>query len=334
MSKLLLRQTLRLPTVLSAKQVTTGQQTAGQQLIRLFSKTAAVNRIENVLIIGSGLMGSGIAQSCATTERFNSITLQDVNNEQLAKAKDRITKSLNNLKEKKKVNINSIDEVVNRITLSTERKPVVDQNLLVIEAIPELLEPKQRIFKELCSQFKDNKSVIFVTNTSSLPCYEIGKYVDCKERFGGLHFFNPVPMMKLVEVIRVLDATNDHTFEALIQFVKDMDKVGVTCKDTPGFIVNRLLVPYMQEAVALLERGDATARDIDIAMKLGAGYPMGPFELMDYVGLDTNKFIVDAWAARGDPNLKIYKSKLIESMVAKGHLGKKTGKGFYDYTKK
>ncbi|CAG2180968.1 unnamed protein product, partial [Oppiella nova] len=178
-----------------------------------------------------------------------------------------------------KANIGDVNEVVSRITLSTERKPQSEDNLLIIEAIPELLEPKQRIFKELCESFKDNKSVIFVTNTSSLPCYEIGKYVDCKDRFGGLHFFNPVPLMKLVEIVKV-QGTNEQTFELLQQFVKDADKVGVACKDTPGFIVNRLLVPYMQEAVRLLERGDATARDIDTAMKLGAGYPMGPFELM------------------------------------------------------
>lgn len=144
------------------------------------------------------------------------------------------------------------------------------------------------LFEPLCllnyfprsDQFKDNSSVIFVTNTSSLPCYEIGKFVEAKNRFGGLHFFNPVPMMKLVEIVRTLNGTDDATFDDLVQFVKDIDKVGVACKDTPGFIVNRLLVPYMQEAVKMLERGDATARDIDTAMKLGAGYPMGPFELM------------------------------------------------------
>lgn len=125
-----------------------------------------------------------------------------------------------------------------------------------------------------------------MTNTSSLPCYEIGKFVEAKNRFGGLHFFNPVPMMKLVEIVRTLNGTDDATFEDLVQFVKDIDKVGVACKDTPGFIVNRLLVPYMQEAVKMLERGDATARDIDTAMKLGAGYPMGPFELMGKLEID------------------------------------------------
>lgn len=129
-----------------------------------------------------------------------------------------------------------------------------------------------------------------------MPCYEIGVHVTCKDRFGGLHFFNPVPLMKLVEIVRTENGTNDKTFEDLRQFVKDIDKVGVACKDTPGFIVNRLLVPYMQEAVRMLERGDATARDIDTAMKLGAGYPMGPFELMGkinsihYSNLNFNHF--------------------------------------------
>lgn len=328
MSKLLIRNSLQFRSFFASKL----KSETNFQINRTFSKTLQMNRIENVLIIGSGLMGSGIAQSCATTAKFNSITLQDVSEEQLSKAKTRITQSLTNLKEKKRVNIDNVEEVVERITLSTQRKPVSEDNLLIVEAIPELLEPKQRIFKELREQFGSNNSVIYVTNTSSLPCYEIGKYIDCKERFGGLHFFNPVPLMKLVEIIRVLDGTNDKTYELLVQFVKDIDKVGVSCKDTPGFIVNRLLVPYMQEAVRMLERGDATARDIDTAMKLGAGYPMGPFELMDYVGLDTNKFIVDAWVARGDPNLNIYRSKLIDMMVAKGNLGKKSGKGFYDYS--
>ncbi|KAI7691488.1 hypothetical protein SSS_09230 [Sarcoptes scabiei] len=209
-----------------------------------------------------------------------------------------------------------------------------DKNLLIIEAIPELLEQKQNLFKSLCTQYKGNDSVIYVTNTSSLPCHEIGVNVDCKDRFGGLHFFNPVPLMKLVEIVRTDNGTSEKTFKELEQFVKDIEKVGVACKDTPGFIVNRLLIPYMQEAIGMLERGDASAKDIDTAMKLGAGYPMGPFELLDYVGLDTNKFIVDAWIKRNDKSLNIYKSKTIDEMVSKGNLGKKTGKGFYDYSKK
>ncbi|OTF71739.1 hydroxyacyl-coenzyme A dehydrogenase, mitochondrial-like protein, partial [Euroglyphus maynei] len=184
-------------------------------------------------------------------------------------------------------------------------------------------------------QFKSNDTVIYATNTSSLPCYEIGKYITCKDRFAGLHFFNPVPLMKLVEIARTDNGgTSDVTYEKLRQFVNDIDKVSVTCKDTPGFIVNRLFFPYKQECIKMVERGDATIEDIDTAMKLGTGYPMGPFELWDLTGLDTTKFIIDAWEKRGDPNLTIHKSPIIEEMVAKGHLGRKTGKGFYDYSVK
>jgi len=193
------------------------------------------------------------------------------------------------------------------------------------------MDAKLKLFKDL-DKTLTKADAIFASNTSSLSVTKMGEALSRPQRIAGLHFFNPVPLMKLVEVVRLREGTNDATYNALTQFVTDIEKVFVTCKDTPGFIVNRLLVPYMQEAVQMLERGDASARDIDTAMKLGAGYPMGPFELADYVGLDTNKFIVDAWQARGDPNLKIQRSKLMEALVEKGHLGRKTGKGFYDYS--
>ncbi|KAF7496310.1 Putative 3-hydroxyacyl-CoA dehydrogenase [Sarcoptes scabiei] len=314
-------------------------------LKRSISTSIRLNRIENVLIIGSGLMGSGIAQSCASSGRFDSITLQDVSQTKLDDAKKesiKVTQTYENFKIFK-INVKYLlfvavqcdpNEAVNQISFVTEMKAKNDKNLLIIEAIPELLEQKQNLFKSLCTQYKGNDSVIYVTNTSSLPCHEIGVNVDCKDRFGGLHFFNPVPLMKLVEIVRTDNGTSEKTFKELEQFVKDIEKVGVACKDTPGFIVNRLLIPYMQEAIGMLERGDASAKDIDTAMKLGAGYPMGPFELLDYVGLDTNKFIVDAWIKRNDKSLNIYKSKTIDEMVSKGNLGKKTGKGFYDYSKK
>jgi len=276
-------------------------------------------------------MGSGIAQSCATTGKFNSITLQDTSQEQLDKAKLKIATNLAHLVGKKRIKIENAEEVASRIQTTTQIREITDKNLLVIEAVPEILEVKQNLFKYLTALFKGDDEVILATNTSSLSVNDIGKYVEDKPRFAGLHFFSPVPLMKLVEIVRQVETSQD-TFDSLQQFVTDIDKVGVSCKDTPGFIVNRLLIPYSMEAMAMLERGDASARDIDTAMKLGAGYPMGPFELADFVGLDVLQFIAEAWGGRGDPSLKMPESKLLKELVAKGHLGKKTGKGFYDWS--
>jgi 3-hydroxyacyl-CoA dehydrogenase len=161
---------------------------------------------------------------------------------------------------------------------------------LVIEAIVENVNAKHNLFSKLDKIAPSH--ALFASNTSSLSIEEIFKVVSRKDKVGGLHFFNPVPMMKLLEVIRT-PQTSDETFKSLIEFGKSIGKTTVDCKDTPGFIVNRLLIPYMLEAVHMYERGDASTQDIDTAMKLGAGYPMGPFELADYVGLDTLKFILD-----------------------------------------
>ncbi|KAF9505931.1 hypothetical protein BS47DRAFT_482153 [Hydnum rufescens UP504] len=179
-------------------------------------------------------------------------------------------------------------------------------------------------------------------NTSALSVAEIASTcsLERKQRFGGLHFFNPVPQMKLVEVVRTAD-TLQETYEALIDFSRRLNKRPVTCKDTPGFIVNRLLIPYLREAMAMFERGDASAEDIDTAMKLGAGYPMGPLELTDFVGLDTSKFIADGWRERIETSeeelhipLHILKpSPLMEKLVSEGKLGRKTGEGIFRYTK-
>lgn len=153
-----------------------------------------------------------------------------------------------------------------------------------------------------------------------------------KDRFGGLHFFNPVPVMKLLEVVRTAK-TSDETYNKLMDFGKSIDKTCITCKDTPGFVVNRLLVPYLAEAVRMLERGDASARDIDIAMKLGAGYPMGPFELADYVGLDTTHFILQGWKERFPDTTLFEPCKLMGKLVDEGKCGIKSGEGFYSYKK-
>ena len=288
--------------------------------------------IENVVIIGSGLMGSGIAQVSAASGKFKSIVLQDVNQEQLNKAKDAIHTSLTRV-QKKDPSINP-DSIVNSITFSTTAQDKgVGEGLLVLEAVPEKLELKQDIFKSLYAKYGSNEKVILATNTSSLPCRDIGIHIPDKSRFAGLHFFNPVAVMKLVEIIRVDDGTNQGTYDALVQYVKDIKKVGITCKDTPGFIVNRLLIPYLYSAIEMIERGDATIEDVDIGMKLGAGYPMGPFELLDYTGLDTALFIADKFVNK-DGSRIVNVSPKIKKLVEEGKLGRKSGQGFYSYEKK
>lgn len=168
------------------------------------------------------------------------------------------------------------------------------------------------------------------TNTSAIPCREICKTVKNTNKFAGLHFSNPAAIMKLVEIIRVDNGTDDDTYSALVQFVEDIGKVGVTSKDTPGFIINRLLIPYVFSAIEILERGHATAKDIDTAAKLGAGYPMGPFEQADLAGLDTLKLASDTFLDT-DGNRICKRSELLNKLVREGKLGKKTGEGFHKY---
>lgn len=276
-------------------------------------------------------MGSGIAQVSAASGKFKSVVVYDIKQEQLNKAKDTIHASLTRV-QKKDPSVNP-DQVVSRITFSTEVKEAgIGNGLLVLEAVPELLDLKQNIFKNLYQTYGSNDKVILATNTSSLPCRDIGVHISKKDRFAGLHFFNPVAMMKLVEIIRVDDGTNDDTYNALVQYVKDIKKVGITCKDTPGFIVNRLLIPYMYSAVEMVERGDASPEDVDTGMKLGAGYPMGPFELLDYTGLDTAVFIADKFVEKDGTRI-VKNSPTIQNLVKEGKLGRKSGHGFYNYKK-
>jgi len=223
-----------------------------------------------------------------------------------------------------------LNDVKGRIQTSLNVNDAVKSTDIVIEAIIENLEVKQGLFKQI-DKFAP-KHTIFTSNTSSLPITDIARDVQRQDKFGGLHFFNPVPVMKLLEVIRT-SSTSDETFQTLLNFGKALGKTTVSCKDTPGFIVNRLLVPYLLEAVRMIERGDATAEDIDIAMKLGTGYPMGPIELLDYVGLDTSKYIVDGWKKRYPDEGAFKTSELLNKIVGEGKFGRKTGAGFYTYSK-
>ncbi|XP_026160260.1 hydroxyacyl-coenzyme A dehydrogenase, mitochondrial [Mastacembelus armatus] len=287
--------------------------------------------IKNVTIIGGGLMGAGIAQVAASTG--HSVTLVDTSDDILKKSVKGIEGSVKRVVKKKfadkpEAGEELIQKVLQNVSTSTDAGLAVRGSDLVVEAIVENLKIKQDLFATLDKLAPAH--TIFASNTSSLSVSDIASSTSRLDRFGGLHFFNPVPMMKLVEVIGT-SATSQETFDSLMSFSKVLGKTPVSCKDTPGFIVNRLLVPYTMEAIRLHERGHASKEDIDIAMKLGAGYPMGPFELSDYVGLDTIKFIMDGWSAMDPDNPLFAQSELLNKLVAEGKYGKKTGEGFYKY---
>ncbi|CAE6452832.1 unnamed protein product [Rhizoctonia solani] len=286
--------------------------------------------IKNITCFGAGLMGAGIVQ----------VTLCDITPQALENGLKIIRTSLGRIA--KKAHPDSpeqqksfVEGVVSTITTTTDAQEAVKQADLVVEAIVENLEVKRKLFSSL--DIHASAHCIFATNTSSLSVTEIADSTSEGRRaaFGGLHFFNPVPQMKLVEVIRT-STTSDATNAALLDVCKRMQKTSVSCKDTPGqvynFIVNRLLVPYMLEAVRMLERGDASAEDIDTAMKLGAGYPMGPIQLTDFVGLDTCQHIMTGWREKGalSPEL-VQPIKALEEKVKEGKLGRKTGEGFFKY---
>lgn len=286
-------------------------------------------KIQNVSVIGSGLMGAGIAQVAASTG--HQVVLNDLDEAALAKAKSGIEKSLARVA--KKMGDDGpkfVQSTLDRITTTTSLEETAGGADLVVEAIVENLAIKQKLFADL--EASSSSSCILATNTSSLPVSAIGANLADRSRFGGLHFFNPVPMMKLLEVIKA-DETSDETFQAMLDWGKAMGKTTVNCIDTPGFIVNRLLVPYLMEAIRLVERGHATKEDVDTAMRLGAGYPMGPFALADYVGLDTNKFILDGWHSAYPEEPLFTPVKSLEELVAQNKLGRKTGEGFYNYKK-
>merc|ERR1711916_170781 len=292
----------------------------------------ATSSIKNVAVYGSGLMGSGIVQVAAASQ--HKVTLWDMNDELLAKAKKNITKSLSRVANKKFVDDaegaqSYVDGVLNNISFTTSQEAGAADADLVLEVIVENLKIKQDLFAKLDKVAPAH--TLFASNTSSLPIADICNNVR-PEKFGGLHFFNPVPMMKLVEVVST-NESSEETVAALTSFGKNVGKTTVACKDTPGFIVNRLLVPYMLSAVKMFERGDASMQDIDTAMKLGAGYPMGPFQLSDYVGLDTLKFILDGWAEKYPEEEAFRPSELVTKLVAEGKLGMKSGEGFYNYKK-
>jgi len=299
---------------------------------RGLATSSALNTvIKEIVVIGGGLMGAGIAQVAAQTG--HTVTLVDISQQVLDKSNARITESIRRVAKKQfaddaEAGAKFVDSSLTNMRIDTTVDKAIMTADLVLEAVVENLELKQKLFAEYDD--KAPAKTIFASNTSSLPISEIASATLRLDRFGGLHFFNPVPVMKLLEVVRIPE-TSDDTFNAMVAWGKAMKKMTVDCKDTPGFIVNRLLVPYLMEAVRLVERGDASAKDVDLAMKLGAGHPMGPFELADYVGLDTTKFIMDGWNARFPEETLFRPSEMQNKLVAEGKFGRKSGEGFYKY---
>ena len=281
-------------------------------------------QIKNVGVLGCGLMGSGIAQVCAAAG-YKTI-VREVEEPFLKKGMGRIEKFLSDGVAKGKVTGEAQASTLANLSGTTKLEDLASCDL-VIEAIIENVEEKAAAFGVLdavCGQ-----QAIFCSNTSSLCITELAAKTKRPDRFAGLHFFNPVPIMKLVEVIRAL-TTSDETYARVFAFAQSLGKEPITAPDKPGFIVNRLLVPYLLDAVRAYENGLGSVEDIDKGMKLGCGYPMGPFTLLDFVGLDTTYYIANIMfdeyrePAYAPP-------PLLKRMVLAGRLGKKSGHGFYKY---
>ncbi|ODN94700.1 3-hydroxyacyl-CoA dehydrogenase [Cryptococcus wingfieldii CBS 7118] len=304
-------------------------------LTRHLSTSAPVHReIQKLTVFGAGLMGAGIAQVGAQSGM--KVILADVTQKALDNGLTIISKSLSRVAKKKSPDDieGFTSEILKNISTTTDAAEAVEDADLVVEAIIESIKVKRDLFGFLDGKAK--AECIFATNTSSLSVTEIAEACSPERQanFAGLHFFNPVPAMKLVEIIKT-SSTSPVTFDALREATIRMGKSPVTCTDTPGFIVNRLLVPYLLEAARMVERGDATAEDIDTAMTLGAGYPMGPFKLLDFVGLDTTSYIAEGWREKAKeadiPEGLVAPIPVIEKLVKEGKLGRKSGEGFYKY---
>jgi 3-hydroxybutyryl-CoA dehydrogenase len=282
--------------------------------------------MKTVGVVGCGLMGSGIAQVSA--QAGFTTWVREVDKPALDKGLGRIRKFLEDGVAKGKLSADAKDETLGRIKGTTELQDLATCDL-VIEAVLENLDAKREVFSTLDRIVP--ASTVLASNTSSLSITEIAATASRPERVLGLHFFNPVPLMKLVEVIRALP-TSDAAFEQARGFVERLGKTAVVAKDTPGFVVNRLLVPYLLDAARIYESGVASKEDIDNGMKLGCGYPMGPLTLLDFVGLDTTLSIANIMFE--EFKLPQYAAPpLLKRMVLAGYLGRKSGRGFYDYSK-
>jgi 3-hydroxybutyryl-CoA dehydrogenase len=284
--------------------------------------------IKKVGVLGCGLMGAGIAQVAATAG-FETV-VKEVSDEFIARGFGGIEKSLAKFAEKGTITAEQQTEIRGRLAGTTSFEQLADCDI-VIEAIIENLEEKRSTYRQLDAICKPE--TIFASNTSSLSITEMmtAASPERQQRFIGMHFFNPVPLMKLVEVVRTI-LTDEDVYEQAVAFGKTLGKVPVRAGDKTGFIVNRLLVPYMLDSIRALEEGVGSIVDIDNAMKLGCGYPMGPFTLGDFVGLDTTYYIAEIMFNEFREK-RFAPPPLLKRMVLAGLYGRKSGRGFYDYTK-
>ena len=284
--------------------------------------------IKKVGVLGCGLMGSGIAQTAAMAG-FET-TVREVSEELLQKGFTAIEKSLERFADKGTISAEQQKQTRDRLFGTTSFDDLADSDI-IIEAIIENLDEKQKTYRQFDSLCKPE--TVFASNTSSLSITQMMSVTSAErqQRFIGMHFFNPVPIMKLVEVVRTI-LTDANVYEDAVSFAKKLGKVPVRASDKTGFIVNRLLVPYMLDSIRALEEGVGSIVDIDNAMKLGCGYPMGPFTLGDFVGLDTTYYIAEIMFNEFREK-RFAPPTLLKRMVMAGLYGRKSGRGFYDYTK-
>jgi 3-hydroxybutyryl-CoA dehydrogenase len=280
--------------------------------------------IRKVGVLGAGLMGSGIAEVCARAG-YDTV-VREVSEDLVKKGLARIEGSLGKAVEKGKLPAAEGDAARKRIRTTTKLEELADCDIL-IEAIVENLDLKKETYRALDAACK--AEMIFCSNTSSLTITELAAATKRPDRFAGLHFFNPVPVMKLVEVVRTIE-TSEETFRTVFEFAKSLGKEPISTQDDSGFIVNRLLVPYLLDAVRALESGVGTKEDIDKGMELGCGHPMGPLKLLDFVGLDTTYAIAEIMFDEYRET-RFAPPPLLKRMVLAGRYGRKSGRGFYEY---